>query len=163
MEKTMKWRFTFLGSFVVLALCPFSSPIHAQTAETAAKASAPLWYDIAREVTLTGTVRSVVEKTSPEMKMLAGSHLYVESESGKVIDASLGGLATKREGALAIAIGEHIQLTGVMKLVNNKEVLFTRLIRTNNREYKIRNEHGYTLAPESTDGNANSDIKAGQR
>jgi len=144
----MKGRFIFFGSFVVLALCLFAYPIHAQTAEPT-KLSALLWYDVTKEVTLTGTVSSVVEKATPRMKMLGGSHLIVETTSGKAVDGSLGSLAMRGDGALSIKSGEQIQLIGVMKVINGKEVLFTRLVRANGRLYKIRNEHGFTLAPES--------------
>ncbi len=67
------------------------------------------------------------------------------------------------EGALSIKSGEQVQLTGVMKVINGKEVLFMRLVRANGRLYKIRNEHGFTLAPESTNSSGNSEPNGGQR
>jgi hypothetical protein len=163
MEKTMKWRFTFLGAFVVLALCPFSSPILAQTAEATTKSSVILWYDVTKEVTLTGTVSSAVEKGTPGMKMLGGSHLFVETASGKVIDASLGSFAMRGEGALSVASGEQIQLTGVLKVIKGTEVLFTRLVRANGRVYKIRNEHGFARTSPSTDSGVIFQTKGAQQ
>jgi hypothetical protein len=163
MEKAMKWRFTFLGLFFALVLCPFSSPIDAQTAETAAKTSALLWYDITKEVTITGTVTGVVRKAAPEMKMLGGSHLIVKATSGEVIDASLGRFAMEGEGTVTVASGEQIQLTGVVRVINDKEVLFTRLVRTNGHLYKVRNEHGYALAPEPANASAGSDTEGSRQ
>jgi hypothetical protein len=160
MEKTMKWRFTFFGPCAVIALCLLAPPIHPQGAESTIKSSVPPWYDVTKEVTLTGTVSSVMEKATPEMKMLGGSHVVVETSSRRVVDASLGRLAMRGEGSLSVTLGEHIQLTGVMKVINDKEVLFTRLVRARGHLYKIRNEHGYTLAPESNNGSGDSEIKA---
>jgi hypothetical protein len=161
MEKTMKWRFfTFFGPSAVMALSLFSSPIHAQDAPSTIQSSVPLWYDITKEVTLIGSVSKVVEKATPEMKMLGGSHVIVETSSGKVVDASLGRFARRGEGALSLTSGQQIQLTGAMKVINNKEVLFTRLVWANGQVYKIRNEHGFVLAPESRKGSGDSDTKA---
>ncbi|MGB8541885.1 MAG: hypothetical protein WCD49_09640 [Candidatus Acidiferrales bacterium] len=159
----MNWRFTFFGPFVVLALCLFAYPIHAQTAEPTTKSSVHLWYDVTKEVTLTGKVTGVVEKTTPEMKMPGGSHVIVETISGKEVDASLGSFAMRGQGALSIKSGEPIQLTGVMKAINGKEVIFARLVRANGRLYKIRNEHGFALAPDATSSSGNSETKEGQR
>lgn len=160
MGKTMNWRFTFFGPCAVMALCLLAPPIQAQGAESTIKSSILLWYDVTKEVTLTGTVSSVMERATPEMKMLGGSHVIVQTTSGKVVDASLGRLAMRGEGSLSVTLGEQIRLTGVMKVINDKEVLFTRLIRARGHVYKIRNEHGYTFAPESKNGSGNSEIKA---
>jgi len=156
----MKWRFAALGPLIILDLCLLALPIHAQTAEEAAKSAVSAWYDITKEVTLTGTVSSVVKDATPEMKILGGFHLIVVTTSGEV-DASLGKLAMRGEGALSVAPGERVQLTGVMKTVRDRQVLLTRLIQVNGQEYKIRNEHGYAIAV-SRKGSANAEAKGGQ-
>ncbi|MGB8522376.1 MAG: hypothetical protein WCD43_05385 [Candidatus Acidiferrales bacterium] len=157
----MKWRFPAFGPFAVLALCLFATPAHAQTAEGTASSVVPPKYDITREVTLTGTVNSVVRKTTPEMQMLGGSHLIVQTASGK-IDASLGGYAMKAEGALSVSPGQQVQVTGVMKTIRDQQVFVTRLVQVNGRLYKIRNEHGFVLAPESRKGATKPEAKGGQ-
>src|SRR5271156_5998886 len=74
-EAFMKRRFPFPGLLALLALCLFASPIHAQTSAAAAKPAARAGaYDISKEVTLTGTVTSVLKETTPEMKTLGGGH-----------------------------------------------------------------------------------------
>jgi hypothetical protein len=157
----MKSRFPAFGLFAVLALCLFATPISAQTAEgTTGSVVAPK-YDIAREVTLTGTVSSVVKETIPEMGMLGGAHLIVQTTSGK-IDASLGGYAMKAEGALSVSPGEQVQLTGVMKTIRDRQVFVTRLVQVNGRVYKIRNEHGFVLGPEPRKGVTEPEAKGGQ-
>jgi hypothetical protein len=157
----MKSRFPAFGPLLVLGLCLFATPTHAQTAEgTPGSVVAPK-YDITREVTLTGTVSSLVKNTTPEMQMLGGSHLIVQTTSGK-IDASLGGYAMKAVGALSVTPGQQVQVTGVMKTIRDQQVFVTRLVQVNGRVYKIRNEHGFVLAPEPRKGVTKPEAKGGQ-
>src|SRR5208282_5701804 len=53
-------------------------------------------YDVSKEVTLSGTVSSVLYKPAPGM--IWGSHLMVETVSGR-LDASLGRFGLEGEGA----------------------------------------------------------------
>jgi hypothetical protein len=156
----MKSRFPAFGPFVVLALCPFAMPIHAQTAEGTPSVVPPK-YDLTQEVTLAGTVSSVVKNTTPEMQMLGGSHLVIQTTSGK-IDASLGGYAMKAEGALSVSPGQQVQVTGVMKTIRDQQVFVTRLVQVNGRIFKIRNEHGFVLAPEPRKGVTKPEAKGRQ-
>jgi hypothetical protein len=157
----MNSRFAAFGPFVALALCLLATPIYAQTAQATPKSAVSPKYDITQEVKLTGTVTSVVKNTTPEMQMLGGSHLIVETTSGE-IDASLGGYAMKAEGALSVAPGQQVQVTGVMKTIRNQQVFVTRLVQVNGRVYKIRNEHGFVLAPGPRKGAAESEKKGAQ-
>jgi hypothetical protein len=157
----MKSRFPALVPFVVLALCLFATPTHAQTAEGTTSSVVPPKYDITQEVTLIGTVSSVVKNTAPEMQMLGGSHLIVETTSGK-IDASLGGYAMKAVGALSVSPGQQVQVTGVMKTIRDQQVFVTRLVQVNGQIYKIRNEHGFVLAPEPRKGVTKPEAKGAQ-
>jgi hypothetical protein len=146
---------------VVLALCTFAAPIHAQATQTTAASPVPPWYDIAKEVTLTGTLSSVVQDATPEMNLLGGSHLMIETTAGKV-DASLGGFAMKGEGALSVTPGQRVQVTGVMKTIRDQQVFVTRLVLANGQVYKIRNEHGFVLRPLSRQGRTNSEAMGGR-
>jgi hypothetical protein len=157
----MNSRFPAFGRLAVLALCLFATPIHAQTAEGTPKFTSPSKYDVAKEVTLTGTVSSVMRTTTSGMQMLGGSHLILETSSGE-IDASLGAYAMKAEGALSVAPGQQVQVTGVMKMIRDQQVFVTRLVQVNGRSYKIRNEHGFVLSPQSHKGVAKAEAKGGQ-
>jgi hypothetical protein len=157
----MKRRFRALALFTFLTLCPFAMLLCAQTIEPTAKTVAPSKYDISKEVTLTATVSSVISQATSEMKILAGSHLILETASGKV-DASLGVFPITGEGSLSVAAGERVQVTGVMKTVRDQRVLVTRLILVDGRTYKVRNEHGFLLMPVTRKRNANSETKRGQ-
>ena len=146
---------------VVLALCTFAAPIHAQATETTAASPLPPWYDITKEVTLTGTLSSVVQDATPEMNLLAGSHLIIETSAGKV-DASLGGFAMKGEGALSVTPGQRVQVTGVIKTIRDQQVFVTRLVLARGQVYKIRNEHGFVLRRLSRQGRTNSEAMGGR-
>jgi hypothetical protein len=56
-------------------------------------------YDVSKEVTLSGTVSSVLHKAAPGMTW--GSHLIVETASGR-LDASLGRFGLEGKGALSV-------------------------------------------------------------
>jgi hypothetical protein len=161
MEASMKWRFPVFGPFVVLAVCLFALPIRAQTTETTTKTAGHPWYDMSKEVTLTGTVSSVVKSPTREMKLVMGSHLMLETSSGAV-DASLGKYAMRGEGALSVTTGERVQVTGIMKTVGDKQVFFARVVLANGHAYAIRNEHGFQVASRARKGATNSTAKGGQ-
>jgi len=156
----MKLRFAAVGP-LMLALCVFALPLHAQTAEAKTKQVARVWYDMSREVTLTGTVSNVMKSASAEMKMMGGAHLIVQTKSG-AIDASLGRSAMRGEGALSVQAGESVQVTGVLKTVRGKQVLLTRVVHANNHEYVIRNERGYVLGVQARKNITKSEGKGGQ-
>jgi hypothetical protein len=159
-EESMKWRFRILAP-LALALCVSALPLHAQTSAAKTKTIAHPWYDVSREVTLTGTVTSVVKAATPEMKMMGGSHLVVQTKSGS-IDASLGGFAMRGKGALSVNEGEKVQVTGVVKVVRGKEVLLTRLVQANGHQYVLRNEHGFLIGHAAHSGTAKPEAEGGQ-
>jgi len=156
----MKRRFLAFAPFVFSALYVFASPVSAQSTEATKSVVRPK-YDIAREVTLTATVSSVVTKATPATKMLAGSHLLLQTPSGNV-DAALGSFPTTGKSALTVSAGERVEVTGVMKTIRNRQVFVTRLVLANGHTYRIRNEHGFVLAPVAHNGPANSRTEGGQ-
>jgi DNA/RNA endonuclease YhcR with UshA esterase domain len=105
------------------------------------------FYDITKEVTLKGTVASVITRASQGMIM--GSHLMLETGSGRV-DASLGKWGMAGKGALSVSAGEGVEVTGVMKTLKDKnEVFVVRTVRANGHLYTIRNAHGIPVSPQS--------------
>jgi hypothetical protein len=104
------------------------------------------YYDITKEVTLSGPVLSVIEK--PEPGMIFGSHLMVETGSGKV-DASLGRWGILGKDALSVTEGEQVELTGVMKTANHKDVFVVRTVKANGKVYTLRNQHGFEISPKA--------------
>jgi DNA/RNA endonuclease YhcR with UshA esterase domain len=104
------------------------------------------FYDIAKEVTLTGTVSSVLAK--PAAGMLFGSHLMLDTNLGQV-DASLGKWGLQGKGALSVAAGEAVEVTGVMKTMNDKPVFIVRTVKVSGQVFTIRNQYGVPRSPQS--------------
>lgn len=155
-------RLPGLGTLVLWTILVSAFPSYAQTDAaktpyTSAEPSAAhtnavrepfvsLKYDISQEVKLSGTVTEVVAQ--PSAGMLMGSHLNLQTRSGNV-DAQLGRLPLTGRDAVSVAPGERVQVTGVIKTINNKTVLLTRLIEVDGQVYELRNEHGiYRPHPE---------------
>ncbi|HTU42412.1 MAG TPA: hypothetical protein VMF10_11945 [Candidatus Aquilonibacter sp.] len=102
------------------------------------------FYDISREVTLSGTVSDVLAKATPAT--LPGPHLLFATSSGKV-DASLGRFALQGKDPLSVAPGKEVQVTGIMKTVRGKNVFIARIIKVDGKAYNLRNQHGVPMSP----------------
>jgi hypothetical protein len=101
-------------------------------------------YDVSQEVTLSGTVSSMLYTPAPGT--IRGSHLMLETVSGR-LDASLGRFGLEGKGALSVTPGQQIELSGVMKTVCDKEVFVVRSVKANGITFTIRNEHGIEVSP----------------
>jgi hypothetical protein len=133
------------GLFVLALLCFVlaSPPTQAQTSE---RHAGLLSYDISQEVTLNGTVSSVLP--NPARGMMMGSHLLLATSSGPV-DASLASFGLQGKGAVSVTPGQQIEVTGVMKTINDKQVFLTRTVKANGQIYTIRNERGIPMSPQA--------------
>jgi hypothetical protein len=138
----MKRLFAGLYALALISLISLQLPVQAQTAE---RSVGPLSYDASKEVTLNGTVLSVLAKPSPGMVM--GSHLLLATPSGPV-DTSLGRFGLMGKGALSVAPGQQVEVTGVMKTVKDKQVFLARTVKVGGEVYTIRNEHGFPVSPQ---------------
>ena len=135
------------AGILTLSLAFLLSPLllsQAQTSPGATRPAGPSYYDIAQEASLTGTVSSVLAKSSPGM--IVGSHLLLNTLSGPV-DVSLSMFGLMGKGALSVTDGQQVEVTGVMKTFNGKEVFFARSVKANGHVYAIRNEHGIPVTP----------------
>ena len=104
------------------------------------------YYDIAKEVTVVGTVSKVLVKASPGM--IVGSHLLLSTTSGS-LDASLGRFGLRGKGALSVAGGQQIEVIGVMKSFKDKQVFFARTVTVGGHTYAIRNKNGIPVTPQA--------------
>ncbi len=160
-KKSLIWRNVVLGTFAALVLCLFAAQIFAQPLTGTTRPTPRPRYDITKEVTITGSISSVVKRATPSMKMMPGSHLVVTTSSGTV-DASLGRFAMKGKNPLSFTAGEQVRLTGVIHTTSTgKEVFMARLVQANGHIYKIRNEHGFAYAPAARKDSAKSESKGG--
>jgi hypothetical protein len=130
-----------LYTVVALLLISFQRPIQAQTVQAKTMAAAT-----GVEVTLTGTVSSVLVKAAPGM--IVGSHLLLATPNGPV-DASLGRFGLQGEGAVSVASGQQIEATGVMKRIKDKFVFLVSSVKVDGAVYTIRNKHGFPVSPQA--------------
>jgi hypothetical protein len=148
----MKRLFAGLCALALLSVISLLATVQAQ-AQTTADDKRPLSYDVAKEVTINGTVSSVIEKPSavsakPSAGMIMGSHLLVATSDGPV-DASLGRVSSQGKGAVPIAAGQQIEMTGVMKTIKSRQVFLVRTVTADGHVYTIRNEHGFPVSPQA--------------
>lgn len=54
-------------------------------------------------------------------------------------------------GALSVAQGEPVEVTGVMKNLKEKQVFVTRTVKARGQIYQIRNKYGILFSPQSRD------------
>ena len=105
------------------------------------------FYDMTHEVTLSGTVSSVLTKPSPQM--IVGSHLLFATDAS-VVDASLGRWGLQGKGALSVVPGQPVEVIGVMKtLKGGQQVFIVRTVKADGQIYTIRNEHGIPVSPQA--------------
>jgi len=132
-----------LFTLALLTLATFLPTAQAQQAAASSNSPKPFTYNVSEEVTLKGTVSSVLEK--PSKGMIMGSHLVVKTTTGTV-DASLGTWALRGKGAVPVTAGAAVELTGVMKTIKNQPVFLVRTLKEGGQMYTIRNVHGSPLS-----------------
>jgi len=140
-----KQLFVVLCALALLSMISSLAPVQAQTVAVPTLPVEP-YYDVAREVTLTGTVSNVL--TGPSDGMIAGSHLLLQTASGE-IDASLGRWGLQGKGALSVAPGDQVAVTGVMKMLREKQVFVVRTVKAGDHIYRMRSEHGIAVSPQT--------------
>ena len=141
----MKRIFAAIGCLALLALLCFALPAPAQST-AGSKYNPPFKYDASKEVTLKGSVSSVLAKGDPGM--IVGAHLLVATNSGAV-DASLGRFAMLGKDALVVEPGQQVEVTGEMRLLHNNQVLIARLVRVGDQVFTVRTESGVAISPQS--------------
>jgi hypothetical protein len=128
---------------------------YAQTSHS----TAPFFYDIARETTLTGAVTGLFPKAAAP-GMLPGAHLTLTTPTSS-IDVSLGVFAFDGKGSLSISEGQQIEVTGIMKTLHGRPVFFARLLKVGDNIFAIRNAHGLPVPPNSHE-RANQEAQNGE-
>jgi hypothetical protein len=139
-------RGVIVSAVVALLAMSLTASADGPTAMQARAAAAAPKYDISKEITVEGTVASVVTKPTPGM--LAGAHALLTTSSGAV-DAHLGIYAMRGANALALAAGESVKMTGVLVSIKGRPVLLVRTVQSGHGLYTIRNSHGILLRPAS--------------
>jgi DNA/RNA endonuclease YhcR with UshA esterase domain len=102
-------------------------------------------YDAAKEVTLEGTVESLVTKPAPG-KVLGG-HLMVSTAKGTV-DGQIGAFVLRGSHAFTATPGEKVKITGVMTTFHGQQAFLVRTIEIPDRTVVVRDAHGFFVFPE---------------
>ena len=138
--------FSLARSGVAALTVTLGIAIAAGTAGAQVVAEAHPFYDASREVTVQGTVSSVL--TKPDAGMIFGSHLLLQTATGE-LDASLGRWALQGKAIAPLAAGQHVEVTGVVKTLMKRQVLIVRTVSLNGQVYTLRNQHGVELSPQA--------------
>jgi len=129
------------GLLAGLLLAILAVPLIAQSAR-----DSRLSYDVSQEVSLSGTVSGVLPRPAPGM--IGGSHLLLTTVSGTV-DASLGRWGLQGKGALSVTVGQQVEVTGIMRTLNDRQVFLARTVKASGNVYTVRNEHGIPVSPQA--------------
>jgi hypothetical protein len=157
MEEQMKKLLGGLGLLTLMAFSVFTGPSQAATATK--KIVTPMYqYDAAKEVTLKGTISSVVKK--PTGGMLVGEHLMLATSSGTV-DAHIGSFLARDKRLNTLAQGQSVSAVGVKMNLKGKEVFIVRTIETDGQTLTVRNQHGVFVGPGSSKTAAKANTSVG--
>lgn len=96
-------------------------------------------YDLAHQITLTGTVQEVVTRRMSGRPV--GMHLMVAGPQG-IVDAHVGPYLSK-DMKEALHTGTPVQLVGVMASVRGRKYLMVRELNVGGTSVTLRNEHGF--------------------
>ena len=146
-----------LGLLTLMAFSVFTGPSQAATATK--KIVTPMYqYDAAKEVTLKGTISSVVKK--PTGGMLVGEHLMLATSSGTV-DAHIGSFVARDKRLNTLTQGQSVSAVGVKMNLKGKEVFIVRTIETDGQTLTVRNQHGVFVGPGSSKTAAKANTSVG--
>jgi hypothetical protein len=108
-----------LGALPLLMYSMFAAPAQGQIAPAAKNVSIQRVYDPSKEITLEGTVETLVTKATPGT--LGGAHLVLATAQGK-LDTHLGAFALTEENAAAIKPGQRVKVVGAMTTLHGNRV-----------------------------------------
>jgi hypothetical protein len=142
-EFTMRNKLGGFCLLTALVITSLAAPLYASNKPFKRTVIAPR-YQASKEVTMEGTIQSVVKKPTPGSML--GTHLMVSTSKG-TIDAHIGTFVTRGSHGYSPAVGQSVKIVGVMTTVNHKEVFLTRSIESGNRTVQVRTAHGFLIVP----------------
>jgi hypothetical protein len=123
-----------------------AKPLYANEPVAPRRAVIASKYDLSKEITLQGTVESLVKKPAPTTIM--GAHLEVSTAQGTV-DAHIGNFVLAGRTPVSFAPGQSVKLVGLMTTVNHQNIFLVRTLQTGNRTITVRSEHGFLVNPDA--------------
>ena len=151
--------------FVCAAVC--AGPAFAQRPGANAVSAKPVpgAYDIAKDVSLQGTVLTFTENSqTPPI----GAHVLLQTSAGNV-DVHLGDARFLHLSKLNITQGASVRFVGQMTTVGKNQIFLARLVQVGAQVVAVRSDHGLPLARAGARANkallasAQADQKAGAR
>jgi len=104
----------------------------------------PPLYDATKEVTLEGTVESLI--TTPAPGKMLGGHLMVATATGSV-DGQIGEFVLHGSHPFTATPGEKVKITGVMATIHGQQAFLVRTIETPEGTVEVRDAHGFFVFP----------------
>ena len=139
MKRVLRWDLTAIALATVLA----TASVNAQTSQQASQAppADASQYQIGREVTLVGTVSSVVEnsKTGP-----LGTHVMVQTPSG-LVDVHIGSAKYLEMNKLNLKSGDSVRILGENFTVGADTVFYARIVQDGTMAIAVRSTKGMPL------------------
>lgn len=134
MKRVIRW--SWMATALATALAA-AVGVGAQTVPQAYSAV----YQVAREVSLVGTVSSVVEdsKTGP-----LGTHVMVQSASG-LVDVHIGSAKYLELNKLNLKSGDSVRILGENFMVGTDTVFFARIVQDGTAAVAVRSPKGMPL------------------
>jgi len=134
-------KFHLIVALVCAAVCASSVYAQRPTANAASGKTAAGTYDIAKDVSLQGTVLSFTENSqTPPI----GAHVMLQTTAGNV-DVHLGDARFLHLAKLNIAQGASVRFVGQMSTAGKNQVFLARLVQVGARVVAVRSVHGLPL------------------
>jgi hypothetical protein len=151
--------------FVCAGACAGSAFAQRPSTNAVAAKPAPGTYDIAKDVSLQGTVLTFTENSQvPPL----GAHVLLQTSTGNV-DIHLGDARFLRLSKLDITPGASVRFVGQMTTVGKNQIFLARLVQVGAQVVAVRSDHGLPLARAGARANksllasAQADEKGGAR
>jgi len=142
-----------LGLLTLMAFSVFTVPSQAAAATKKITITPKHTYDVSKEVTLTGTVSSVVKK--PTAGMLLGTHLMLATPKGSV-DAHIGTYPGRDKRLDTISQGQTVKAVGMMRKTKLGQVFIVRTVQADGQTFTVRNQNGFFVGPRASRSKATS-------
>jgi hypothetical protein len=142
----MRKNLGVLCLLATLGISLLAAPLYANESVAPKRTVVPSKFDLSKEVTLNGTVQSLVRKPAPGS--FVGAHLMVSTAQGTV-DAHIGNFIIAGRNPTSFVSGESIKLTGIMTTYNHQNLFLVRTLQMGERTITVRSEHGFLVPPAS--------------
>jgi hypothetical protein len=142
----MRKNLGMLCLLATLAISLLAAPLYANESVAPKRTVIASKYDLTKEVTLNGTVQSLVRKPAPGTLM--GAHLMVSTAQGTV-DAHIGNFVIAGRNPASLVSGQSVKLIGIMTTINHQNLFLVRTLQMGDRTITVRSEHGFLVPPAS--------------